>query len=274
LPFVYLNESPLLPGISPVRIYYREEGDGVPLIFLHSGWGYASYPFDSQINEFSDSLRILIPDRSGYGRSMQLNENLSMDFHKQAAAETIKFLDALNIEHAVLWGHSDGAVIAAMMGLSMPKRILGLILEAFHYYRAKRSSRDFYATLAFNPQQLGEKICKKLELDHGGGYWQKIIKSNGYIWLKFTDESENPKEDLYKGELKNLAVPTIFIHGSLDPRTEPDELVAVHRELPLAPIHIIEGARHSPHSEHESANKVNQIATDFLQHILGVTDNT
>jgi pimeloyl-ACP methyl ester carboxylesterase len=45
---------------------------------------------------------------------------MPLDFHRRAAAETILFLDALGIERAVLWGHSDGAVISAMTGLAAP----------------------------------------------------------------------------------------------------------------------------------------------------------
>jgi haloalkane dehalogenase len=96
----------------PVRIYYREAGAGIPLVFLHGGWGYEVYPFDRAIEALRGRFRILIPDRSGYGRSTPLTK-LPADFHRRAAIEMARFLDALKIERAVLWGHSDGAVIAS-----------------------------------------------------------------------------------------------------------------------------------------------------------------
>jgi pimeloyl-ACP methyl ester carboxylesterase len=46
MPFVELDQSPLNPEAGPARIYYREAGSGVPLVFLHGGWGYEIYPFD------------------------------------------------------------------------------------------------------------------------------------------------------------------------------------------------------------------------------------
>ena len=130
----------MIPGVSPLTFYYRDIGEGIPLIFLHSGWGYRSYPFDYQIEAFSDRFKIIIPDRSGYGLSTRI-EKLPADFHVRAAREMISFLDALGIRSAVLWGHSDGAVIAAWMGLLAPTRFSGLILEAFHYFKVKPSSR-------------------------------------------------------------------------------------------------------------------------------------
>ena len=115
MPCSSLQSSPLVPGISPVSIHYRDEGTGAPLLFLHGGWGYEMYPFNRQTDALSERHRSLIPDRSGYGRSTRLVGDLPSDFHYLAATETLSLLDSLGIERATLWGHSDGAVIAAIL---------------------------------------------------------------------------------------------------------------------------------------------------------------
>lgn len=175
MPFARISESPIIHGVTPVNIYYREVGNGMPLMFLHSGWGYCSYPFDSQIEAFSSQFKIIIPDRSGYGRSIKI-EYFPIDFHTRAAIEMIRFLDALGVNKVVLWGHSDGAVIAAIMGLLSPERFTGLILEAFHYFKIKPKSRDFFAGLTQHPEQLGERIRQRLILDHGEDYWRMSLR--------------------------------------------------------------------------------------------------
>src|SRR3954453_2456097 len=81
-----LPESPLAPGVSPVRIRYREYGCGAPLVFLHGGWGYEVYPFDRQIAALALHRRIIIPDRSGYGGSSQIG-HFDPRFHLAAADE-------------------------------------------------------------------------------------------------------------------------------------------------------------------------------------------
>ncbi|HST20126.1 MAG TPA: alpha/beta hydrolase [Blastocatellia bacterium] len=268
MPFISINESPLMPGVTPVQIHYREFGTGTPLIFLHGGWGYEVYSFDSQIEAFSDDLRILIPDRSGYGRSMRIGP-MPVDFHRRAAVEMMNFLDALKIERAFLWGHSDGAVIATMMGLSSPDRFSGIILEAFHLYRVKPGSGEFFETMAHNPDMLGERICSALARDHGEDYFRELIINNGRAWLRIAEESNHPKQDLYNGRLGELAVPTLFIHGSADPRTEPDELSSVRQQFNSAQMHIIEGGGHSPHSQKSVASECNQVAGDFLRKLIG-----
>lgn len=267
MPFVTIEESPLAPSISPVELHYREAGRGSPLVFLHGGWGYEIYPFDRQIDAFGDRIRILIPDRTGYGRSLRLS-HVPTDFHARGAVETMRLLDALHIDRPVLWGHSDGAVIAAKMGLAAPDRISGLILEAFHFYRVKPGSREFFTVMADDPVLLGERVVSTLAREHGEDYWRKLIVINGNAWLGIADEATHAKQDLYDGKLSELRVPTLFIHGSRDPRTEPGELDSVRAQLPNARIEIIEGGGHSPHSESASAAESIRIASEFLESIL------
>ncbi|MEK6320511.1 MAG: alpha/beta hydrolase [Acidobacteriota bacterium] len=263
LPTVTIDESPLAPEISPVEIHYREIGSGSPLVFLHGGWGCEIYPFDRQIEAFGDRYRILIPDRTGYGRSLRM-QHLPTDFHRRAAVETMSLLDALHIERPALWGHSDGAVIAALMGLAAPARFSGMILEAFHFYRVKPSSREFFEVMAEDPGLLGERVATTLAQEHGEDYWRKLIVINGNAWLRIADEATHDKQDLYDGKLSQLQVPTLFIHGSRDPRTEPGEMDAVRVQLAGARVEIIEGGGHSPHSESASAAECNRMVSEFL----------
>lgn len=263
MPYVTIVESPLAPDITPVEIHYRESGSGHPLVFLHGGWGYEIYPFDRQLEEFGNRFRILIPDRTGYGGSMRLS-HVTVDFHARAAVETIRLLDALHVERPVLWGHSDGAVIAAKIGLTAPDRVSGLILEAFHFFRVKPGSRDFFTVMADDPGLLGERVVTTLAREHGDDYWHTLIVINGKAWLGIADEATHSEHDLYDGRLAELRVPTLFIHGSRDPRTEPGEIEAVREQLPSARIEMIEGGGHSPHSESSAAAECNRVAREFL----------
>jgi pimeloyl-ACP methyl ester carboxylesterase len=264
LPFLSLNHSPLAPQSTPVKIHYRETGSGPPLVFLHGGWGYGAYPFDRQAEAFKEHFKIVIPDRTGYGRSMRI-ESLPVDFHRRAADEMMQTLDALDLDRAVLWGHSDGAVIATFMGLAAPGRFRGLILEAFHFFRLKPGSWEFFEKMMADPMQLGERLCSILPKEHGEDYWRTLLALNGGAWLKIAQESKHATDDLYAGRLSELRVPTLFIHGRLDPRTEPGEMEAVSRQLPRARIEMIEGARHSPHSERASAAESNRVAGEFFR---------
>ena len=265
MPSLQLVHSLHAPDLSPVTIHYREVGKGRPLVFLHGGWGYGVYPFDRQVAAFRDEFRILIPDRSGYGRSIRVAGEMPLDFHRRAVAETIAFLNGMGIARAVFWGHSDGAVISAMIGLTAPERCACLILEAFHLLRRKPGSRSFFERFAAHPEDLGEETKKLLAEDHGEEQWPTVLRRNCTAWFRIADQVKQPDEDLYDGRLAEITVPTLFLHGSLDPRTEPGEMERVRKEMPHATMAFVGSGKHSPHSEEAAFEECNEIAREFLQ---------
>ena len=153
---------------------------------------------------------------------------LPPDFHRRAAEETLLVLDALGIDRAVFWGHSDGSVIAAMIGLVAPERCEHLLLEAFHFRRDKPSSHNFFQRFATHPEEVSEKVKEWLVADHDAAHWRHVVQRNCRVWLKLAAESARPGEDLYNGRLGQLTVPVTFVHGRRDPRTEPGEMERAH----------------------------------------------
>jgi len=250
------------PGVHPV--FCRDLGTGTaPLLHLHGGWGYEIYPFDQPLSILGSSYRVLIPDRTGYGRSGRRCEAFGLDFHRQAAAETLRVMDGLELETSVVWGHSDGACTAVWMGLDAPERCRAIILEALHFDRAKPSSRTFFETMATEPGALGKRVASVLAREHGADYWQDLLALGGNAWLTIRDTSW-PHPDLFNGRLGELEVPVLILHGEQDPRTEPDEMAMVLQALPRATTHMIEAGGHCPHSEPEVWREATNAAIEFL----------
>jgi len=255
---VAIDESPLLPGTRPIELRYQDGGRGAPIVLLHGGWGYGFYPHDDAIAKLD--RRFVIPDRTGYGGSPHIAE-LPPRFHLAAAVETEKLLSALRIERPVLWGHSDGAVIATILALRDPARYAGIIVEAIHLDREKPRSRDFFLQMINNPDAFGERVSRKLAEEHGEDYWRRIIRAGGRAWR---DIAATPEEDFYEHRLHELRVPMLVVHGVDDPRTEPGELDRIRREVPTARIEMIERGGHSPHSAPATAAQVTTIVQRFL----------
>jgi pimeloyl-ACP methyl ester carboxylesterase len=204
------------------------------------------------------AARVVIPDRTGYGRSTPIAE-LPARFHEAAAIESERFLDAIGIERCVIWGHSDGAVIAAIMGLRDPARYRGIVLEALHRDRVKPGSRQFFTDMAEDPMRFGVRVSTVLARDHGAR-WQDVIRMGGRAWLAI---AATPDEDFFDGKLAALAPPVMVIHGADDPRTEPDELALVRRELPSARWEILDGGGHCPHAHPRTREIVATLVEDF-----------
>jgi pimeloyl-ACP methyl ester carboxylesterase len=243
-----------------VGLYHRDVGTGRPLLLLHGGWGYEFYPHDLA-RLAAAGYRCLVPDRSGYGKSGQIHD-LPPRFHHAAAEDMTHFLDGLGIDRCDLWGHSDGAVIAAIMGQRQPERHPRVILEALHVDRVKPRSRGFFTMMAENPDGFGPRIAARLAADHGPEYWRAILRAGGRAWLHI---AATPDEDFYDQRLADLRTHVLLMHGSDDPRTEPGELDRVWREVPRVSVYSIPGAGHCPHSEREGSVAVHAAALRFLQ---------
>jgi pimeloyl-ACP methyl ester carboxylesterase len=262
VPYVEIAESPLLPGTRPIELHVRDLGprDGAPLLVLHGGWGYEFYPFDAQIAALPER-RFLIPDRTGYGKSRRIAA-LPPRFHQAAAVEHLAMLDALGIERCAIWGHSDGAIIAAILALRWPARVSALIVEALHVERAKPRSRGFFETMLNDPDGFGPRVSARLAADHGDDYWRTVLRAGGRAWL---DIAATPEDDFFDQRFGELAVPMLVLHGADDPRTEPGEIDGVARALPHATVRVIAGAGHAPHSERGSTAEATAAAVRFLR---------
>ncbi len=245
----------------PVAIHYEVAGKGRPLVFLHGGWGYDVYPLDRAT--MARHWKVVIPSRSGYGRSTPL-DFFPADFHYRAMLETVEVLVQLDLEDVIWWGHSDGAVIAAMAAIHAPDRVGAAIFEALHFYADKPRSQSFFQRMASDPDSFGDRISRTLAAEHGENRWRDVLHLDGQMWLKLADQSMSSTTDLFQGRLHQVACPTLILHGGLDPRSEPGELDAIRESLTQAKLVTYEDAGHCPHSERNSKKSVTREVSEFL----------
>ncbi len=257
---VAIPASPVEPSRAPAEILVREAGAGPAVLLLHGGWGWEAYPCD--VAAVARRHRVVVPDRVGYGGSGRLAA-LPAGFHRAMAEETLLVMDALGIERAALWGHSDGAVIAAWMGFLAPSRVRALVLEALHFVAAKVSSEEFFHTAVDAPERFGPAVAEALRRDHGEA-WREVVAAGGRAWLSIIAEGRAGRPDLYQGRFGEIRAPTLLLHGTRDPRTEPGELEAARRALPSAQVALLD-AGHCPHAGERTAAEATRLAVEFLE---------
>ena len=247
-----------IPG---ARLWYEETGRGAALVCLHSGWGRGVMPFDDAVNVLGVSRRLIFPDRRGYGRSTPLDE-LPIEYHHDAAVDLGHFLDAVALERAALWGHSDGAITAALFAAEHPERVSGLVLEAIHFHRAK--SRAFFERFAADPGALPAPTIERLRADHGER-WRTVVAMHSRVWLAF----HRVGGDFYEGRLERIACPALLLYGEGDPHTPPSEVAELAHHLRRATLEPIPEGGHSPHSELNTARFCSERVLAFLtEHAL------
>ncbi|MDZ7958155.1 MAG: alpha/beta hydrolase [Aulosira sp. DedQUE10] len=110
--------------LSQGLLFWREAGQGIPVILLHGAWNDSSQ-WVPLIDALSYNFHCFAPDLLGFGESDNPNIHYSIDLEVECLAE---FLQALKLEKVYLVGHSLGAWIAASYALKYPEQVHGLVL--------------------------------------------------------------------------------------------------------------------------------------------------
>src|SRR5690349_11318518 len=113
-----------------LNVGYAEDGpvDGPPVILLH-GWPYDIYSYvDVAPILAARGYRVLIPYLRGYGSTQFLSADTMRNGQQAALAQDIvAFMDALNIERAVLAGYDWGARTADILAAIWHERVKALV---------------------------------------------------------------------------------------------------------------------------------------------------
>jgi pimeloyl-ACP methyl ester carboxylesterase len=106
------------------QIYYRTEGDGAPVLFMHKA-SLSSEEFTELLPSVGKKYRAIAVDVLGCGNSDQPNFKPQIEDY---ARNVIHFLDALKIEKTNIVGRLFGASIAVEIAAVYPERVNKLVL--------------------------------------------------------------------------------------------------------------------------------------------------
>ncbi|GIV65915.1 MAG: alpha/beta hydrolase [Chloroflexota bacterium] len=112
--------------LKTVDLAVEDHGEGIPLVLIHG------FPLNRRIWQpivplLKSKAHLIIPDLRGFGESPREVEGYSM---RLLAADILQLLDRLNIEKAVIAGHSMGGYVALEFAHAYPHRLKGLALVA------------------------------------------------------------------------------------------------------------------------------------------------
>jgi pimeloyl-ACP methyl ester carboxylesterase len=124
-----LIEIPVMPKVNAngINFHFQQSGEGPDVVLIHGVTGDLSIWFLCEaMGIFGRSLRVTAYDLRGHGYS-----DVPRDAYTSAdqAGDLVAIMDALQIERAMLVGHSFGAVIAAHASVLYPDRIDAIVLS-------------------------------------------------------------------------------------------------------------------------------------------------
>ncbi len=133
------------PSSDGVQIAYSVEGEGDLAVLLIHGWSCDRTYWRTQIEPLAASYRVVTIDLAGHGDSGRDRLHWTLP----AFGEDIRAVaDELDIERAILVGHSMGAPAALEAAALMGDRILGVVaVDALHDVAAKADPEQFQAII-------------------------------------------------------------------------------------------------------------------------------
>ena len=225
--------------MTDIQLHYIEQGQGQPLILLH-GNGESSEYFEHQIPFFSNEYHVIAIDTRGHGESPRGEKPFTI---KQFAGDLKDFLDAKDIEKAILLGFSDGGNIAMDFALKYPERVEKLILNGANLFPS--GVKPLYQW----PIEFGYRVAKLFAKKS-----EKARQNAEMLGLMVNEPNIDPVA------LVRLTMPVLVVAGTKDMIKESHTRL-IYKSLPNAQLNIIEG-------DHFVANKnpkaFNEVVKRFL----------
>ncbi|PFD35102.1 alpha/beta hydrolase [Bacillus cereus] len=240
---------------------------------------------DEFCQQLADTGRYVIRyDNRDVGRSTTYEPGSSHYTVVDMADDAIGVLDAYHINEAHIVGMSLGGMIAQIIALKNPQRVLSITLIASGIFGSEDNNRDLppidekiltYHANAAKLNWLDEKsvanylvagsalLCgSKHKFDEKRAYKQveKEIKRANNL-LSMFNHSLLKGDDSYEGKLKGINIPTLVIHGTEDTVLPYEHGLALVNEISHALLLTLEGSGHEIH-----CNDWDHIINAILNH--------
>ncbi len=259
--------------VNGAELSVMDVGTGPVLLLVH-GFPLDHTMWQSQIEFFQGTIRVLAPDLRGFGKSTGTG---AIHHMHEFADDLSALLTALNISGPVtLCGLSMGGYIAFEFALRHSKKLNGLILcdtkATVDSDPVKQNRRDTAArVLSEGPDFLAEAMPEKLFSPYSFSNNPDLIRQTQTV-IRNTQSTSIAAASLGMAErsdmtlqIQNIPVKTLVIVGEDDVITTIADMKFIAESLPNGSLSIIPQAGHM--SPLENPGAVNPIIQDFLKHI-------
>src|SRR6185295_6344375 len=168
-------------SVNGIKLHYLDwGGDGDVLLFL-TGLGNSAHIFDDFAPRFTDQFRALALTRRGHGDS----DYPESGYDVHTLTEDVRcFMDELNIEKAILVGHSMAYVEQCHMAAVDPERVSKLVCLDAAYDRTK--FKVFAEKNPLKDVKAPEQDCHSIE--EYIAYVKRIRPDLAEIWNELWNE--------------------------------------------------------------------------------------
>jgi pimeloyl-ACP methyl ester carboxylesterase len=261
-----------------VKLFYRDLGQGEPLLLLHGGGPGASgwSNFSRNAGPLSGRFRVLVPDLPGFGASEKTLPDERLFTY--LAGVTRDFMDELGIARAHIVGNSLGGGTALRLALSSPDRVGRAVLmgsggsvpvfsawptegvrRLVGYYEddgpSLRKLRDFIDIMVYDGSAVTDELLEQryqASIDPEVLRKPPIVRRAGKVLL----------EDLWREDLAALPHDFLLVWGREDRVVPLDCAFMLLKQLQRARLHVFPQCGHW--AQWEKAGEFNALVTEFL----------
>lgn len=245
------------------HLFYRRVAPPVPsgsdpkpsLVFLHEGLGCTAMWHDFPACVVRDTgLPAIAYDRLGYGRSSGAPHPRDKHYlHQEAQAVLPRVLDDLQVERAILVGHSDGGSIA-LLAAAAGGKIAGIITEAAHVFVEPITIEGIReAVAAYGPRHLEQRLAR-----YHGAKARELFFAWSDTWLSESFQNWNIEDCLDR-----ITCPALVMQGRADPYGSERQVRSIVAGIgPRARAMLLPGG----HALHRDAPElVRRAIADFVE---------
>lgn len=258
----------LADGADKVRLAYRDQGEGEPVLLLH-GFGASSYTWRHlEPALVAAGHRVVTLDLKGFGRSGKpLNERYSI--FDQADLVT-RFLDRLGIGKVTLVGHSLGGGVSLALALDENtrgrRRVRRLVLiDSVAYaqnvpvaFRILRTPVLGQLGSRMVPLEVQAHVALRLAYydnskfdDRDVERYAAPLREKGSRHALIQTARQIMPENLpeLSGRYNTIDIPTLVVWCDHDKIVKPHIGLRLHNDLPNSTFRVIRGCGHLPQEE-------------------------
>jgi 3-oxoadipate enol-lactonase len=255
------------------RNYFIEFGQGRPILLLH-GISNSGRAWGAQIPPLCEAgYRVIVPDHAGHGASARLTAPFGVS---DLADDVEALLASLGIDGLDIVGLSLGGMVALDLALRHPARIRRLVVaNSFDKTTtpAFRTMAEGWAAIFEQPQGAIARFEQNWPALVSPAFQATAEGLRTYqVWhaIAATTDGHSLAQvargittfDLFT-RLAELAMPALFIGGSLDQMSPLELSRRMSAQAPLGCLSILEGAAHI--SNVDSPDAFTARLLDFLQ---------
>jgi 3-oxoadipate enol-lactonase len=267
---VNVKASDIQINVNGTTLCFDDFGVGeTPIIFIH-GFPFNKSTWEPQMTFLQKTHRVIAYDIRGFGASLAGKEKASITLF---ADDLVRFMDAMEIEKAIVCGFSMGGYILLNAVQRYPDRFEALILADTQcipdseMVREKRSETILHIE-ANGLKMFTDGFIKNVFTPHTLDSKKEVVEATRKIML------DTPPETVTSGLaalaeraeictlLKEIFIPTLIICGRQDMVTPLAQSESMHSEIAHSVLHIIEKAGHL--SNLEQPKMFNKAIEDFV----------